>query len=206
MGPVLVRKASSALGMMRTDPLGFLRYLAGQGGVWRVYAANARDLAADSGAGGFTFEKLTVDDMELLPEPLRSGQLERVRVNRSNAAYAVYCRGSLAHIAWLVTPAAEACAPPRLLRLRADEVEITACYTFPEFRGRGTYGCSIRNLCRVAAEMGFRRVLMKTRVSNWSSRRGVEKAGLKCAGHLIHYAMPYFPARAFVLRLFRIGV
>lgn len=88
-----------------------------------------------------------------------------------------------------------------LLALAEDETEITACYTLPEFRGKGFYPLAIRNIARTARDIGVSSVYMKTDIRDFPSQHGIENAGLRRLGQLAHVVLPVVnPARGLTWR------
>jgi hypothetical protein len=67
-------------------------------------------------------------------------------------------------------------SPGSFVGLKEGEVEITHCFTFPQFRKLGIYPYAIRSLCQIAAQNRIRRVFMITNVKNIASQQGIEKA------------------------------
>jgi GNAT superfamily N-acetyltransferase len=149
-----------------------------------VYAVAPASLAPVPPLPGVSFLPLNADDLAGLgvdPE-FRSRQLERLHRFGASYAWAGVVDGDVAHVSWLLPPAAIRRDEPRVFRPADDEWEITACETRPAFRGRGLYPAAIRYLAGVAASRGARLVLMKTTPGNTSSQSGMEKAGLHRAG------------------------
>ena len=133
----------------------------------------------------------------------RQRQLDRLRRFGISHAYGVYVGDKLAHVSWLLPPAAVALEHPAILSLGDGEAEITACETLPEFRGRGLYAFAIQQIFQIAQDLGIRRIYMKTLRNNTSSQAGVLKAGLHLTGVLTVVTPPAIPWKTFVLRRFR---
>ncbi len=158
-----------------------------------VYAADSDKVCPPELQVGLEFLPLTPDDLHGLPgkEPyFQVRQLERLVRFGASYAYGVYVDGKIAHVSWLLPPAAMDKDVPQVLRARADEAEITCCETLPAFRGRGIYGFAIRNLFEVAYRQGIRRIYMKTTYENKASQSGIEKAGLVRQGITILITLP----------------
>lgn len=66
-----------------------------------------------------------------------------------------------------------------VLNLENAEVEITACVTVPQLRGRGIYPAANRRIWREAAALSIRRIYMNTMLKNTASQRVIEKEGLR---------------------------
>jgi GNAT superfamily N-acetyltransferase len=109
-------------------------------------------------------------------------QIERLERFGESHAYAMVVDGRVAHVSWLLPPAAMRRDEPRLLPIRDAVAEVTGCETLPEFRGRGLYGLAIRSLVAIASVQGIRRVMMKTADWNRASQSGIVKAGLTRVG------------------------
>ena len=129
-------------------------------------------------------------------------QLKRLDKFGSGHVYGVYIGDKLAHISWLLPPAALGLESPLILRLQNGEAEISACETLPEFRGRGLYPFAIQQICKVAAEAGFHTIYMKTQAHNRSSQAGIHKAGLRMIGIATVFTPPAMPNKQLVIRRF----
>jgi ribosomal protein S18 acetylase RimI-like enzyme len=140
---------------------------------------------------------LSIDDVTF-----RDRQLERVRRFGDSYAYGVFADGQIAHISWLLSPAAIRRDIPKWLRPSEGDAEITCCETLIAFRGRGIYPFAIRKLFTLARERGVRRIFMKTALSNTASQLGIEKAGLARAGSVVFVQLPMM-RRELVWRRFR---
>jgi hypothetical protein len=152
------------------------------------------------------FRELSADDLRQLPVPdasFRQRQLERLARFGRSYAYGVFVDGQLAHISWLLPPAAVRTEVPAILHIKNDEAEITACETLPQFRGRGIYGFAIRKLFATGRRQGFARIYMKTAWDNKPSQKGILSAGLKKAGIALSIVPPLFGGRTVVIRLYR---
>jgi RimJ/RimL family protein N-acetyltransferase len=53
------------------------------------------------------------------------------------------------------------------------------CYTYPQYRGRGSYPRMIRAACESLAAQGFQRAIITCAPDNAASIRGIEKAGFR---------------------------
>ena len=79
------------------------------------------------------------------------------------------------HISWIYY----SWHPNRLLSLEIDEVEIKYCLTMPESRGKNIYPAVIHQIIFYLQNHGVKRIFMCVRENNYSSIRGIEKAGFK---------------------------
>jgi len=175
---ILGRKLRTAVRVVRQDPKRFLdlvrrfrfdRYV--------VFSAPTSQVAPPTPLEGATFRKLSDAEVETLKDnPEEIG--DWVRDSGFNAGYGVFYQDKMAHVAWLIPAHRDRERSPRLVELQAGEAEITYCYTFPDFRGLGVYGYSIRNLFQVARESQIQEIFMITKVQNTTSQRGILKAGL----------------------------
>jgi len=192
LGSTLSRRLTTAIHLWRNDRPKLISLMRGSVSRWRVFTAETASIPPPALPEGVEFRKLSDADIQnLTPLDLRTEQQNRTRTLGFNGAYAIFVEGSLAHISWLITRQFD--IPPALLALAADEAEITACVTLPEYRGRGLYGIAIQSICQLAREQGFRRIFMKTRLDNTASQRGIEKAGLKAQGQILHCIPPLLP-------------
>ena len=154
------------------------------------------------------FQPLSEDDL-MIPANgpdeagFRMRQLDRLRRFGTSYAYGVYVRDKLAHVSWLLPPAAVALEHPRILTLKKGEAEITGAETLPQFRGRRLYGFAIQQIFKIAQGSGIRRIYMKTREENASSQIGILKAGLHLTGVVTVFTPPAISSKAFVMRRFR---
>jgi ribosomal protein S18 acetylase RimI-like enzyme len=158
-----------------------------------VYAALVDEFHPPESQVGMVFCKLTAEELSTLSveDPsFNTRQIERLHRFGASYAYAVFVEGRIAHVSWLLPPAAIHKDVPRVLRARSDEAEITCSETLPEFRGRGAYRFAIHNLLDVARKQGVRRVFMKTAADNKPSQSGIEKAGLKRIGSATIVVLP----------------
>jgi RimJ/RimL family protein N-acetyltransferase len=189
-----VRKLRSACRLIQAGP----RAVAGA--LFRVerfvvYQANPERIPLPDAIPGARIEKLTVEDLNSLPQnrPEVVEQLEYIRRRGCLNAYAVRVDGQIAHSSWVMTPELERNYPIKNVLLRAGEVEITHCITLEEYRGRGLYPFAIRSICQIEAKRGTKRVFMITNVLNTASQRGMQKAGLTFSGKIIRLISPQFP-------------
>lgn len=200
-----MRKLRTALSMLFRDPAEFVRYVF-RVRHWVVFFADPADIAAPTVPEGALMRPLgdaELDDAvtalpglpesDVSPAEYRSKQFER--------AYGVFVGGRLGHISCVITPERERRDTP--VRLQPGEVEITFCFTPPDFRGRGLYPYAVRTLCRELAQRGVRRVLMKTSAANRASQRGIQNAGLVRCGRLVSFSSALLGDRSINYRGFR---
>lgn len=201
------RKLATVVTLVRGNPLGLVRYLAGHLERYVVFVAPPRAVAPPVHRPELTYERLTNDRLESLSErhPEIQRHVERARSVGFNDAYAFYANGMLAHISWMVPAHHDAKTTVRNLHLRPGEVEIGPCTTLPKFRGSGIYPYVIRTLCGVAAREGVERVLMITGVRNVASQRGIVKAGLTRRGTIYRLLVPW-ASHALTLRGHRLSI
>jgi hypothetical protein len=197
LGSTLTKKASTAVRLLRQDPLAFLRYLAGSCERFDLFAADTNRVPSPPAIEGTRFEKLSDETLCRLSQERSELRVHGERASRLgfNSAYGIFCGPHLAHISWLMLPQDDRRLPIRYVELKPAEAEITHCLTLPEFRGRGLYPYAIANLCRVARGYGAKRVFMTVPAGNVSSRRGVEKAGLISEGRIVRIMLPYLPGQ-----------
>ncbi len=202
LGNPLQKKLASVVHAIRTDPRSLKNVVVGSGGRWKVYSASSSLMNSAEVPPDVHIRKLSDEDLGKIPMPewLRQEQQQRVRRLGFNGAYGVLCNQHMAHISWLIPAAREV---PRTLALRADEAEITACFTLPEYRGRNLYPMAISFIAE-AVKQEVRTIYMKTKFSNLTSQRGLMKAGLRPCGWVIEYDLPRFMGKhAIVVRSFR---
>lgn len=209
VGPVWLKKIQSAVRLARTDRAQFWKKLSGDSYRILVYAlatnAALPEIPAPEEA---RFQPLSEDDL-MMPAngpgeaEFRMRQMDRLRRFGTSHAYGVYVRNKLAHISWLLPPAAVALEQPRILTIKKGEAEITGAETLPQFRGRRLYGFAIQQIFKIAKESGIRRIYMKTREENASSQIGILKAGLHLTGVVTVFTPPAISSKTFVVRRFR---
>lgn len=88
--------------------------------------------------------------------------------------------GLIRHISWLYLKE----DPNRILRLRERECEIKFCLTLPEYRGKGIYPAALGAIQRYVITQGYQRCFVCAKDSNFSSIRGIEKAGFHLVGRM----------------------
>lgn len=180
LGAVARKKLGSAIRLFRQDPVLFFRGTRVQLDHYVVFSAATNRIPPPAPLEGATFRKLTDDELQAfqnLAKEIRD-PVETFRPAGYNGAYAVFCEGKLAHVAWLVPAEEDEKRSARLVKLRPGEAEIAYCVTLPQFRGLGIYPFAIQNLFQVCRELRIQEVFMRTRVRNEASQRGILKAGL----------------------------
>ena len=206
VGPGWRKKLRSAYTLAREDPRRLRKAVIGGRYKLLVYAiatdANVAPVPVPEGTrfAALSEQELTqiapvADDAEF-----RERQLERLERFGKSYAFGVFQSEVLAHISWLLPAEALRRDSPRILQLRADEAEITACETLPQFRGRNLYPYAVQQLLEIARQQGIRRVYMKTREDNVPSQSGIVKGGLTKIGTITVITPPLMPGRAIVLR------
>jgi ribosomal protein S18 acetylase RimI-like enzyme len=182
MGPVaalFAKKLRTGWHLATRDPAGLRKLLRFEPYV--VFSARATDIPSRAAPEGITVRRLTRAEVEaLLPldEDVRDG-MRRCGALADEAVFAAFYHGAFAHLSWFITGERDReRMPPRLVRLRQYEAEITHCVTLPEFRGRQIYAYVISFLFDVARSRGIREIFMVTRHDNVASQRGILRAGL----------------------------
>jgi hypothetical protein len=197
-------RIQAALQSMRRHPVEFLQYFAGRLDHVILFSAAADEIPPPGLLEGATLRKLTDAELRQLPHP--SAEWRELEAHRFaefgfNGAYAIFYGDELAHVSWVVPPEQEAATGPRIVGLKSGEIEISACYTSPAFRGRSIYPHVIRCLAAIYREQGTKLIWMKTNADNIASQRGIEKAGLKRRGHALRWWFGYLPGfEGFILR------
>jgi ribosomal protein S18 acetylase RimI-like enzyme len=208
MLPDLLRKARTAIRLLRTDRRQLLRTLLGRACIYRVFAARLDEIPPPEPDSSKTICALSQEELAAIVSRHQDldYQLERVEEIGLSRAYGVFSCGQLAHICWLMTEREDRRFKIRLVKLRPAEAEITSAFTFPEFRGRGVYQFAIHSMCAAARARGLQRVFMITRRENEASQRGIRKAGLKYHGWILWIVPPLFwSGRGLSLRGFRLN-
>jgi RimJ/RimL family protein N-acetyltransferase len=194
LGHPLKKKALTGLRMLRDEPIRLLKLLRPRLYRYVVYGAATDALETCPCPTGVEILRLAdqqLTGLEDIPEELANEQIERFRyLGPGSYAFAVIVNGQVAHISWLLRATAELKVSGPLIALADDEAEITACYTLPEFRGKGFYPLAIRNIARMARDIGVSRVYMKTDIRNFPSQNGIERVGLRRLGQLAHVVLP----------------
>lgn len=189
----------AALRMAWQDPLELWRSVVGRYSRSLIYTASLDELPDSDENAATTCRRLTDNEVRSFSLDSNPERLVRLGVNQ---AYGVFIGDQLAHVSWMITKEIE----PKtgdVIQLLTDEIEITACFTVPEFRGRGLYPRAIRHMMHAARQLGYRRVFMKVRPDNIGSIRGIIKAGLRRAGTAFHVESPLLPDGEIVLRTHR---
>ena len=189
-----------AAGLAGSDPRQLIRLTTGHFSRSIVYSAALiapLELMTDR---AISCRQLT--DAELLAFD-HDGNPERLERLGSHRAYGVFVNGNLAHVSWLITQDIEP-ATGNVIKLKGDEVEITACFTLPEYRGQGLYPVAIQCISEVARQQGYVRVFMKVRPENLSSQRGIINAGLTRSGTVFHWSSALLPSGSTMLSTHRL--
>jgi len=205
IGAAWRRKAGQTISVVRSGRQRLLQSLAERTSRMIVYAIDTQTVRVPEPQAGLAFRALTPEDLRGLSvedDSFRARQLDRLSRFGASYAYAVLADGQIAHISWLLQPAAMKKDPPYVFRARPGKAEITCCETLPGYRGRGIYGFAIRNLVQTARAQHARRVFMKTTPENRASQSGIEKAGLKRVGSAILLTVP-LTQRLVIWRRFR---
>lgn len=83
--------------------------------------------------------------------------------------------GEIGHISWIYYSS----DPNRIIDLSPDEAEIKYALTLPEFRGHGLYPATLLGIQEFLRKKGYKRVFICAKADNYSSIRGIEKAGFQ---------------------------
>ncbi len=206
LGPAWRRRVRSAYAMARENPRALAKAIRGDRYTLLVYAVDTESAAESVRVPeGARFVPLSEQDLTNIAvdpsEPgFRDRQIERLQRYGKSYAFGVFISDWLAHVSWML-PAEAVCAEmPQILQLAANEVEITACETLPQFRGKNLYAFAVQQLIAIARQQGVRRVYMKTHKNNAASQSGILKAGLKSVGTISVVTPPLAPGRSIVLR------
>lgn len=203
VGPEWRRRLTSAVQMLHSRRGELRRLIVGRLTRYFVFSQDLhRPVPVDS-VEGAEFRKLDEVDLRAIADPaFRDKQIDRLARFGTNYAYGVVVDRRIAHISWLLPPAAIRIETPAVLLPVDGDAEITACETLPEYRGRGLYPFAIGELLNVAHAQGVRRVFMKTHRHNAASQAGIRKAGLRLSGTAMVYEPPVASHRAMVWRRF----
>ncbi len=203
------KKLRSAVTLARTDRKEFLKTLMGSTLGMQVFRGETSSVppAPDLPVPEARFEPLSEEQLSALSSPaddpdFHNRQMDRLRRFGKSYAYAVWVGDAVAHISWMLPPAAVERDNPVVLQLEEDEREITCCETDTAFRGKGLYPYAIQCLAAVAREQGVRRIYMKTTDANQSSQHGIRKAGLKLIGAAQVIHPPLAPSKTIIRRKF----
>lgn len=179
---VAVRKLTTFARLLKEDRPRLVRKLRLRIEPFVVFSALTGEIEPPGAAPEITVRRLTppeLRDVVALAEEIRDGA-ERCRAFPEPAAYGAFWQGRFAHVSWLISSQNDPLRqPPRLVKLRPDEGEITFCATLPEFRGRRIYPFVIRSLFQLARERGMREIFMITLAKNVASQKGILAAGLR---------------------------
>jgi ribosomal protein S18 acetylase RimI-like enzyme len=201
-GPAWSRKLGTLARVLRERPAAFLPAVLGRLERYVAYVARPADIPEPEMRPELRVERLDYTRLAELARQFPDAVRHHDRAKRLgySAAFGVFADGELAHISWLVLADDDARNTVRNVWVRPGEAEIGPCSTFPAHRGRGLYPFIIRELCRVAAERGIQHVFMITSSRNYSSQRGIEKAGFRRCGSIYRFVFPYLGERSLTLR------
>ncbi len=119
---------------------------------------------------------------ELLPSEvlkIRSGIVDppseffRYELSNPDTCYGAFWKGSLVHVSWVYSYS------DGVIQLKSSEVEISYCFTLPNYRGRGIYPVVLNKICEDLKRKGTSRVYLKILKGNEASIRGAEKASFR---------------------------
>ena len=185
----MARRFHSALSLLSQDgPSAFLKALSRKIATVETYIAFRLDLIDDPppfvAAASLEIRRSTQEDFarfRAMPHPFaRHAQFhDRFGIEE---CYLAFCRGRIAHIAWIYYPDQAKKHPTPFRILKPDEAAIANCVTLPEFRGQGIYPAVVRNLLQELKKQGYRRCYMYIETDNIASQRGVSKIGFKPVG------------------------
>lgn len=198
------RKVKSFIKMARDDRRALKSALIGDVRVNKVYSRDTalpipRALAVCSEVAPLS--KRDLRNLQLPEVKVRRSQLELLSLFGRSYAYATTVEGEIAHISWLLPPAASAMETPVMFRLKEDQAEISASQTLQRYRRMGIYRSVIWQLLSIARQQGIAKVYMKTNWDNKASQKAIRKAGLEFAGIIVCLKLP-LSWRVWVLRLY----
>ncbi len=206
LGPAWRKRLRSAYAMARENPRQLAKAVRGDRYTLLVYAIDTKSavetVRVPEGARFVALSEQDLTSMAVDPsEPeFRERQMERLQRYGKSYGFGVFVAEALAHVSWMLPAEAVRAEVPQILQLAADEVEITACETLPQFRGKNLYAFAVQQLIALARQQGIRRVYMKTHKSNTASQAGILKAGLQSVGAITVVTPPFAPGRPIVLR------
>ena len=204
----LFHKVGTICRLIREDRGRLLRIIRGDFFITIVHSAELDAIPPPSERTDLEFRKISDEALiEIVAAyPELAYQEEVMQILEANSAYAVYIGGQFANMCWLMTEDLDRRQKTRFVRLRPHEVEIAKGFTFPEYRGQGLHPFAIRSVCAVARGQHAKRVFAITKWSNATSRRGIEKAGLRRLGLIVEIRPPLI-GTVFrpILRLFRMS-
>jgi len=185
----MARRLHSALSLLSQDGTSaLLRAILAKIVTLETYIAYRTDLVDDppaiSAAAPLEIRRSTKEDFvkfRAMPHPFRRHAqfYDRFGIDE---CYLAFCRGKIAHIAWIYFPEQAKRHPTPFRILSSDEVAIANCVTLPEFRGQGIYPVVVANLLQKLQKQSYRRCYMYIEKDNIASQRGVSKIGFKPVG------------------------
>ncbi len=179
---IAVRKLGTAVRLLKEDRPRLLRKLSWRFETLVVFSAAPGEIPLPGAMPEVTLRPLTVSELnDLAPvaEEIRDAVERCHAFLGEGAAHGAFWQGKFAHLSWLISAQLDSQRlPPRFVKLRPGEAEITFCATLPESRGRRIYPFVIRSLFQLARERGIRRVYMITLADNVASQKGILAAGL----------------------------
>lgn len=198
--PPIKRKLGKAAKLIRRDPAAFFAVLLAalipaKVKLCLVYSARPAEISQPDETGEkqhTIFRKITDQELaRLSATTCFREQAERFSRMGFNAAYGLYFKNELVHVAWLIDAESDRQRSVRNVKSRLGEAEIAHCLTAKQYRGRGFQPLAIRYVCRTAAIRGIKRVFMITTRFNRASQRGIEKAGFCRCGWIWHIVFPF---------------
>jgi RimJ/RimL family protein N-acetyltransferase len=200
LGGRLKKKLRTMLIELRSNPLQFVRDLAGQTEKSLVFIAGPVEVMPIEERPELEFKKFTDHDLKVMAEdPGEMGEYARRFLDRSfNDGWAIWTVGNLAHVNWMITAEHDRLLPLRNLKLRSGEAEITHGITAPNYRGRGICPYAINRLLLMAGEQGIKRVFSIAGVDNHASHRSIQKGGLKPFSRIYRVVFNYLPGKPYL--------
>jgi hypothetical protein len=119
---------------------------------------------------------LISDGFDLGSCPFLAGVKEGL--NKGAVLFFLFIGKTLAHSSWVSMDKRAALFDPMFRKIkREDEAGIGPCWTDPFYRGKGFYPRTLYSICEYLSEKGRSKVLISTKKTNHSSKKGIQKAG-----------------------------
>jgi RimJ/RimL family protein N-acetyltransferase len=176
---------------LQEDPLAWMRTFFERAECFVAFAADPSVIALPDQTSDLNIVRLSTEQIADLARrfPEVDRDVQRIRTHGFNDAWGVFKGHELSHVSWLISAKHDRRLPVRNVKLRRGEAEITHALTRFPFRGQGIFPLAIRSLCQIAAARGVRQVFLITGVNNTSSRRAIEKAGIRQRGEIIRHVL-----------------
>ena len=203
LGSQLRKSVTSAIRLLRDEPLRFLKELVGDVETYVVYLSSPSAVRASEKITGLRFRKLTGEELLAAAEGRGEFRHSRTVYKRGfNDAYGVYVEKKLVHIGWLVTYEHDRMNPERNVRLRRGEAECTHLATLSGYRRRGIAANSLACMAREAERAGVARLYYICPTTNLPSRRCAQSVGFTSRGRIYRWRIRWGPRWSLLLRLY----